>query len=58
MAPAKTYDPSRSLVLERVIDVPPEQLWRAWTQPELLKQWFCPLPWKVTECEIDLRPGV
>jgi len=20
-------------------------------------QWFCPLPWKTVECEIDLRPG-
>jgi uncharacterized protein YndB with AHSA1/START domain len=19
--------------------------------------WFCPLPWKTVECEIDLRPG-
>lgn len=32
-------------------------LFRCWTEPELLKQWFCPKPWRVTHAEIDLRPG-
>src|SRR5262249_6784026 len=44
-------------VLERVVDVPTELVWAAWTQPEHLKKWFCPRPWKVVHCEIDLRPG-
>lgn len=52
-----SIDPELDLVLERVIDVPPERVWAAWTKPELLKQWFCPKPWRVTDCEIDLRPG-
>ena len=30
----------RELVLTRVIDAPREKLYRAWTDPELLKQWF------------------
>ena len=34
-----------------------QRIWQAWTQPDLLKPWFCPLPWKVIDCEIDLRPG-
>ncbi|MBI2422364.1 MAG: SRPBCC family protein [Candidatus Hydrogenedentes bacterium] len=50
-------DPKLDLVLERVIDVPRELVWRAWTEPEHLKVWFCPKPWSVTDCEIDLRPG-
>jgi uncharacterized protein YndB with AHSA1/START domain len=50
-------DPKLDLVLERVIDVPRELVWRAWTTPELLRPWFCPKPWTTTECEIDLRPG-
>jgi uncharacterized protein YndB with AHSA1/START domain len=45
------------LVLERIIDVPRELVWKAWTTPELLMPWFCPLPWKTVECEIDLRVG-
>ncbi len=45
------------LVLERIIDVPRELVWAAWTTPEHLKKWFCPLPWTTVEAEIDLRPG-
>jgi uncharacterized protein YndB with AHSA1/START domain len=50
-------DPRLDLVLERVIDVPPELVWRAWTRPEHLKRWFTPAPWSTVDCEIDLRPG-
>jgi len=50
-------DPKLDLVLERVIDVPRELVWKAWTQPEHVKKWFCPAPWSVSDCEIDLRPG-
>ena len=50
-------DPSLDLVLERVVDVPRELVWAAWTQPEIIKKWFTPAPWKTVDCEIDLRPG-
>jgi hypothetical protein len=39
-----TFDAARDLVLEAVIDAPPDRVWAALTQPELLKQWFCPVP--------------
>lgn len=52
-----TPNPELDLVLERVVPVSPDRVWRAWTEPEQLKQWFCPRPWRTTECEIDLRPG-
>jgi uncharacterized protein YndB with AHSA1/START domain len=45
------------LCFERVVDVPPELIWAAWTTPELLLPWFCPKPWLTVDCEIDLRPG-
>ena len=50
-------DPKRDLRLTRLVAVPRALLWRAWTEPEMLKPWFCPLPWRVLDCEIDLRPG-
>lgn len=50
-------NPDLDLVLERVIDVPRELVFRAWTVPEHLMPWFCPRPWRTTRCEIDLRPG-
>ena len=45
------------LVLERIFDAPPEKVYRAWTDPELLKQWFVPKPWGVARIDHDLRPG-
>lgn len=50
-------NPKLDLVLERVVDVPIELVWKAWTQPEHLKKWFVPKPWSVVDCEVDLRPG-
>lgn len=50
-------DPKLDLVLERDIDVPVELVWKAWTTPEHLKNWFVPRPWTITACDIDLRPG-
>jgi uncharacterized protein YndB with AHSA1/START domain len=52
-----TPDPRLDLVLKRVVDVPPQLVWQAWTQPKHLMKWFTPAPWTTTECEIDLRPG-
>ena len=50
-------DPTRDLMMQRVVGLSPQQLWRAWTTPQHLMQWFCPLPWRTVDCEIDLRPG-
>ncbi len=50
-------DPRLDLAFERSVDIAPQQIWKAWTQPQHLMPWFCPAPWKVVECEIDLRPG-
>ena len=47
----------RELVLTRLIDAPREKLFRAWTEPELMKQWFTPRPWTTPVIEVDLRPG-
>jgi uncharacterized protein YndB with AHSA1/START domain len=51
------FNPELDLTFERIVDVPRELVWEAWTTPEKLMPWFCPLPWKTIACEIDLRPG-
>jgi uncharacterized protein YndB with AHSA1/START domain len=47
----------RELVLSRLIDVPRDKLFRCWTEPALIVQWFTPPPWKTIRAEVDLRPG-
>jgi len=50
-------DPKLDLVLEREVDVPVEAVWKAWTTPSHLREWFVPKPWSITACEMDVRPG-
>lgn len=50
-------DADLDLQFERNVDLPRELIWRAWTTPHLVKQWFTPAPWQTTDCEMDLRPG-
>lgn len=45
------------LILEREIALPAAKLWRCWTEPALLVQWYCPRPWGVARAELDVRPG-
>jgi uncharacterized protein YndB with AHSA1/START domain len=47
----------RELVLMRLIGAPCEALYRCWTEPELLKQWFAPAPLTTPVAELDVRPG-
>lgn len=48
---------THELVITRVLPAPREKVFRAWTEPELLKQWFCPRPWTTPIIETDVRPG-
>src|SRR5260370_20517285 len=52
---APTLD--RELVLSRIINAPRERVFKAWTDPELLKQWFAPLPYTTPVAALDVRPG-
>jgi uncharacterized protein YndB with AHSA1/START domain len=47
----------RELVLTRLINAPRAKVYRAWTDPELLKQWFAPKPYTTPIVEVDVRPG-
>ena len=52
-----TIETDRDLVLTRLIDAPRAKVYAAWTQPELLKQWFAPLPYTTPFAEMDVRAG-
>jgi uncharacterized protein YndB with AHSA1/START domain len=47
----------RELVLARIIDAPRANVWRCWTEPELVTRWFAPKPWTTPRAEMDVRPG-
>jgi uncharacterized protein YndB with AHSA1/START domain len=47
----------RELVLTRLINAPREKVYRAWTDPEMLKKWFAPLPYTTPVAELNVRPG-
>lgn len=50
-------DAVHELTLSRLIGAPRAAVWRCWTEPELLKQWFTPRPWTTPVVEVDLRAG-
>ena len=48
---------NRTLMISRVIHTSPVNVYRAWTEPDLLKQWFAPKPWTTPEAHLDVRAG-
>jgi uncharacterized protein YndB with AHSA1/START domain len=54
---AQDFASPHLLSLERTLAAPRAAVWRCWTEPALIKQWFCPVPWHVTEVAADLRSG-
>jgi uncharacterized protein YndB with AHSA1/START domain len=51
--PGKTKD----LILTRVFDVPVEQVWKAWSDPELVMKWWGPNFFTAPVARIDFREG-
>ena len=47
----------RELALARIIDAPRESVYRCWTDPKLVTQWFAPKPWTTPRAEMDVRTG-
>lgn len=45
------------LSISRFIDAPPARVWRAWSRPERLAQWWIPAPYECEVVKLDLRPG-
>jgi uncharacterized protein YndB with AHSA1/START domain len=47
----------RELVMTRVFDTPRRLVFKAWTEPERIKQWWGPRGFVTLSCEMDFRPG-
>jgi uncharacterized protein YndB with AHSA1/START domain len=48
---------TQDLVISRIVRAPRAALWKAWSDPSLLKEWWCPKPWTTEVRAFDLRPG-
>lgn len=53
----KTVYATREVVLTRVLDAPRELVFRLWTEPGHMAQWWGPKSFTNPVCEMDLRPG-
>jgi uncharacterized protein YndB with AHSA1/START domain len=49
--------PIKEIEFERIYDAPIDIVWKAWTDPDHLKQWWGPDNVSIPECEVDLRVG-
>ena len=50
-------DDPRDLILSLTLAAPRTKVWRCLTEPDLLRQWFAPAPWRVGPLSVDVRPG-
>jgi uncharacterized protein YndB with AHSA1/START domain len=47
----------KELVITREFDAPRERVWKAWTDPEIVKRWWGPEGFFAPSIKIDLRVG-
>ncbi len=53
-----TEQPGRVLRIERTFAASAEDVFDAWTSPDVMRRWFHPAPdWATPEAEVDLRVG-
>lgn len=53
-----TGDAARVVRIERSFDAPAENVFDAWTSPEVMRRWYHAGPdWETPEVEVDLRVG-
>jgi uncharacterized protein YndB with AHSA1/START domain len=50
-------DTKLDLEIARLVAAPREKVWRAWSDPGILKQWWCPKPWVTEARAFDFRNG-
>ena len=53
----RAADRPRNLTVTRVYTAPVALVWKAWTDPELVKRWWGPDYFTAPECRMDFREG-
>jgi uncharacterized protein YndB with AHSA1/START domain len=54
---AVAQEPETEHVISRLFDPPRELVWKAWTEPSRMAQWWGPNSFTNPVCELDPRPG-
>jgi uncharacterized glyoxalase superfamily protein PhnB/uncharacterized protein YndB with AHSA1/START domain len=49
--------PNKKLTVVRAFDAPLELVWRAWTESEILDQWWAPKPFRAETATMDFKEG-
>jgi len=50
-------DDTTEIVVSRILNAPVETVWRLWTDPELVTEWWGPEDYTSPSASIDLREG-
>jgi len=48
---------NKKIIINRYFNASVDQVWDAWTRPELLDLWWAPRPWKTKTKSMDFREG-
>ena len=49
--------PNKKLTVLREFNAPPDLVWEAWTDSEILDQWWAPKPYRAATQKMDFREG-
>jgi uncharacterized protein YndB with AHSA1/START domain len=52
-----TVNETERMVITRIFDAPRELVWRAWTEPQYVVQWWGPKGFTAPVCKMDFRVG-
>jgi uncharacterized protein YndB with AHSA1/START domain len=55
--PMNTQTQSADFVIAREFDAPRDMVWKAFTEPERMKQWWGPKGFTIVAAKMNLRPG-
>jgi len=47
----------KAITIKRNFNGTLEKIWKAWTDPEVLDQWWAPKPWKIKTQSMDFKEG-